>query len=141
MNILKVFESPFLRASDLDDLPGKAVTLTFSGINLEDFIEKGKPKRFPVATFSNCRKQFIIKPTNGRLLAAFLGDETDNWIGRSVLFSQDSCSFEGKPTPCIRVKPVPVYQSETQPSEETPADSIFQSPNEPTQSSPMIVTP
>ena len=53
MNILKVFESPYLRASDFDDLPGKAVSLTFSGINLEDFIDKGKPKRFPVATWAH----------------------------------------------------------------------------------------
>ena len=31
--------------------------------------------------------------------------------------------------------------NQAQPAQENPADSIFQSPNEPTQSSPMIVTP
>lgn len=57
-----------------------------------------------VISFENHEKVWPCNATNSKTLAKlFDSDETDNWIGRTVILRPDVTNFGGKQVGCIRV--------------------------------------
>lgn len=53
----------------------------------------------------------VVNQTNAFELAEFLGDETDNWPGRSFVLYRGTTMFRGRQVDAIRVQPFHVGQS------------------------------
>lgn len=92
----------YLKAADLN---GKRVTVTFEEITVEEM--KGDGQKKLVAAFAGKDKKLIINRTNADTITDILGtDETEDWIGKSVVLFPSKTSFQGKRVDCIRVDAV-----------------------------------
>jgi hypothetical protein len=92
-----VFPSNYLK---VDDLKGRKVSVTIDRVEIEKVGTDNKP----VAYFKETNKSFTLNKTNARMIAMLVGsDDTDDWRGRRITLRPDMTTFQGKPTPCIRV--------------------------------------
>ena len=59
-----------------------------------------------VMYFTEAVKGLVLNPTNGQIIAQFIGsDESDNWVGHKVvLYDEPNISFGGKLVGGIRVR-------------------------------------
>jgi hypothetical protein len=101
MNLSEAFPSKYLKAGDLpEDRPAKA---TIESVEMEEIgMEKSKK---PVIHFSDWDKALVCNKTNGRAIAKALGsDNTDDWIGKTILLYRAEVEFQGDLVEAIRVK-------------------------------------
>jgi len=54
-----------------------------------------------VIGFENVEKELVVNKTNRGILAAAFGDDTDAWLGKSVVLHLTRVMFEGQLTPSI----------------------------------------
>ena len=96
-----LFPGRFLKAGDFG---GRDVTVTISGIDLEDLPqEKGGDKPKGIISFEGKKKKLVLNRTNGECIKAMFGRDTGEWIGKRItLYPAD---FQGDL--CIRVKGSP----------------------------------
>lgn len=114
MNISQAFPSNYLKAGDLN---GRAVKVRISGCELEDLDGEHKP----VLRFEGKQKGMVLNRTNAGVLAAALGDETDNWTGSEVEIYPDRTMFQGRMVDCLRVRvPVPPAPSRDDSNSDVP---------------------
>jgi hypothetical protein len=99
MNIDQAFPSTWLKNSDLN---GRAVRLTMKEVVLEEVGDDHKP----VLYFQGAKKGLVLNKINSASIASAYGQETDGWNGKTIEVYPDMTIFGGKPTPCIRVRPV-----------------------------------
>lgn len=62
-------------------------------------------KRKMLIGFEGVDKQLVVNKTNRLAMQEGYGDDTDAWIGKSVLLSIVLTMFEGKRTPSIMITP------------------------------------
>ncbi len=80
----ELFPSRFLKAGELK---GRDVTLTISGIALEDLPQdKGGTRVRGILSFNGTKKQLVLNRTNGEAIKALFGRDTGEWIGKRVTF-------------------------------------------------------
>jgi len=93
--------SNYISKSDV----GKGLLLTIRSYEKKN-VGKGKQDIQFVFYFNEHEKGFILKPTNGKLIAAVAGSaDFDDWIGKKiVLFIDPTIEFGGKITGGIRVR-------------------------------------
>jgi hypothetical protein len=108
VKISQAFPSKWLKAADLD---GKEWKRTIHSVELVDVGQEGKPENKPCLYFTGkdgdrSEKGIVLNVTNATSISAAFGDETDGWAGKEIVVYPDSVMFQGKPTPCIRVRPV-----------------------------------
>lgn len=96
----------YLRVADLNQ---KEHTLNINGYEIQEY-DDGKRK--PVLSFAGAKKKLVCNLTNARRIAMLHGDDLDGWLGKSITIMPDITEFQGKPTPCIRVKVGMVSQPE-----------------------------
>ena len=60
-------------------------------------------ERKPVVHF-NGAAPLVLNVTNGSTLNAAFGNDTDDWVGRSVVIYRTTTEFQGKVTPCLRLR-------------------------------------
>ena len=97
MKLSEAFPSNYLKA---DDLQGRAVAVTISGVELKKFDNGDKL----VLSFRGKEKQLVANITNCHRIAEVLGnDETDDWIGQTIVLRTEKVEFQGKVVPAIRV--------------------------------------
>lgn len=99
MNIDGAFPSTWLKNADLN---GRSVKLTMKEVALEEVGDDHKP----VLYFQGAKKGLVLNKINSASIASAYGTETDNWSGKLIEVYPDMTIFGGKPTPCIRVRPV-----------------------------------
>jgi len=93
----EAFPSRFLKAADV---MGRPVRATIAGCTLEDLGDSRKP----ALSFHGRSKQLVINKTNGSLLAAWFGDDTDQWTGREIEIYADKAPMQGRIVDCLRVR-------------------------------------
>jgi hypothetical protein len=92
----------YLKAADLS---GRRVTVTFEEVTLEEM--KGEGGKKLVAAFAGKDKKLILNRTNADTITDILGtDETEDWIGKTVVLFPSKTSFQGKRVDCIRIDAV-----------------------------------
>lgn len=108
MNINQMFESKFLRTTDLN---GRRFNLLIRAIQVEDVGQEGKPEPKPIMYFSNqngqpLKKGLVVNKTIAMEIANAYGPETDGWIGKSVELYPSMTMMKGVQTPCMRLRPL-----------------------------------
>jgi len=99
-NINAVFPSKWLKAAELN---GRSYRMTITSFVVEDI---GDGEHKPVVYFKGAQKGLMLNKTNAFEIAAAYGEETDAWIGREIEVFPSTTMYQGRSTPCIRVRPV-----------------------------------
>jgi hypothetical protein len=107
-------QSEYLRA---DDWAGKSQRTIITAVDDVEF-EKGLK---PVLTLKGLDKKLVINATNYDILADAFGNNTNKWVGHSIVLEGIKISFEGKRLGSIRVNPKPAPASAPE-EEEVPFD-------------------
>lgn len=102
----QLFPSRFIKAGEF---AGKPVTLTITGVELEDLEkEDNTTKTSPIVTFAETKRQWVLIKTNAQCLVAMWGPDTDGWIGHKVtLYPERDASGLSDSGLCIRVQGSP----------------------------------
>ena len=98
MNINEAFPSAYINAATLK---GKALTLTVN--RFEAGIEMTDGQKKPVLYFAEGSAGLILNKTNATVMASIHGDETDNWIGKTILLRPEKVSFQGSMVDGVRI--------------------------------------
>ncbi len=95
-------KSKFLAKADL----ATPLLLTIRGLQEENVAMADQPEEMEwCLLFEEQDKPMVLKPVNTALIAQFLGDETDNWIGKKVVLYYDpSIMFKGQLKGGLRVR-------------------------------------
>jgi len=114
MNINKAFPSKYLKASDLEG----EQTVEIEKISME---EVGPTKdRKPVVYFKGISKGVVLNKTRSNGIVRAAGsEETDDWIGSTVLLYPSTTQFQGEEVDCIGIRP----PKPKRPKNEIPDDS------------------
>jgi hypothetical protein len=103
MKLTEMFPSNLLKAADVSNAGGE-MPLTISKIEMKEFDgDNGSKERKAIIFFAN-DKQMVCNKTNGKTLGEMFGNETDDWIGKSITLIVQNVDFAGKSTPAIRIK-------------------------------------
>lgn len=86
MNIYEQFPRNYMKAADFQGLNGGAKRATIEKVLIEDVTEHDtkttKPR--PVMYFRGWSDVLVLNITNAKAMAEALGDETEEWVGRTV---------------------------------------------------------
>ncbi len=101
-------ESNLLNAEDLQK---KAHKVVIADIAIEEIGEKKEKKL--VVGLKGKAKRLVLNKTNAEVIADAYGDEEFSWIDKEIVMYPTVVEFQGKPTPCIRVRvDMPVVEEE-----------------------------
>lgn len=105
MKLTEVFPSKYLNSDDLggDDQIATIMRLTFE--KMKD--TEGKEEDKPVLWFRGIDKGLVLNKTNATRISQQHGDETDNWVGKSITLTSESVTAFGETKFAIRVKAQP----------------------------------
>jgi hypothetical protein len=82
------------------DLVGKAVRVTIESVEVQKFDEGEKP----VLHFVGKDKTMVLNKTNAlRIIEAVGDDESDNWVGWSIVLYPTKVDYAGKRVDAIRI--------------------------------------
>jgi hypothetical protein len=97
-----IFKSKWLKAADL---PGEVVaTIKTTGMEtIKGYNGKPDQKKL-VIYFARLWAPLVCNLTNFDSIAAFLGEETDEWAGGKVCLYATTTEMGGREVDCIRVK-------------------------------------
>lgn len=96
-------DSDWLRAFDLQ---GKDVTVTVEKVVAGEVTgEKGKKSKKPVVFFVGKKKPLAMNSTNCKTVARMYGNNTEQWIGKSITLYTATTQKDGEEMPCIRIRP------------------------------------
>lgn len=96
MDATKYVQSRWLSGIDLDE---KEWDLTIAAVGVEQIRDtKGKEETKLSVQFKGARKPLLVNLTNGKLLIASLGKETNNWPGAMCHLRCDHLKSFGKDT-------------------------------------------
>ncbi|MGH8772162.1 MAG: hypothetical protein ACREV2_13455 [Burkholderiales bacterium] len=99
MRISDCFKSTYLRAADLK---GSSVKVQIEEVRMEVMPDGEEEK--PVLSFVGKDRGLVLNRTNANLLSERYGDDTEQWLGKTVELVTERVSFRGKLTDGIRVK-------------------------------------
>lgn len=97
MNVNDVFAGNYLK---VEMLKGRAATLTINKAELAKFDEGNKI----AIGFQETEKELVLNKTNAYAVAMMYGEETGGWMGKKIEIFPDTTLYQGKMTPCIRVR-------------------------------------
>ena len=110
MKMKDMFPSNYLKA---DDLQGQAVRVKIANVRQDDF--GGGEGLKNVLLFQGKSRGLVLNKTNANTIANGYGDETDNWTGLPLELFATETMFQGKMTPCIRLR-IPVNGQQAAPA-------------------------
>lgn len=114
MNWEAMFPGKYIKSAEFN---GKPVTLTITGVKLEDLPEdKGGTKRRGVVSFKETPKALVINRTNATCIKQMFGGETDGWKGKRVTLyaAPFTDPFTGEVGTAVRVLGSPDIQGPLQ---------------------------
>src|SRR5215472_6859054 len=112
MRLGNVFPSEFLKSSDLGGF-GQHREYRVR-INDVKMWEDQQGNRKLSIGFEKTEKRLLANITNARTIAKAFGDETDAWIGKTVILFVQMVDFKGDSVEAIRVRVPPVPPQPTQ---------------------------
>jgi arabinogalactan endo-1,4-beta-galactosidase len=108
INVNDAFPSNYLKAADLQ---GRQVSVAMANVAYEKMGDDTKL----VLYFAGKEKGLVLNKTNANNIAAIYGQDTDGWIGKSVVLVEALVDFQGRSVPAIRVRG-PVQTSRPSPN-------------------------
>ena len=100
----KMFDSDYLANWDLDGDVTVEISKVVAG---EVGGEQGRDKeRKPILYFKGATKGMVGNKTNCRIIAGMYGNDTGEWVGRSITLFATTCDAFGDTVDCIRVRPI-----------------------------------
>ena len=99
MKISSAFPSKYIKAADLE---GREWSVTVKSSEMETMEQTGEEK--PVLYFVESHRGLVLNATNAITIATKLGDDTDEWHGKTVVLFSATTNFAGRTVPCIRVR-------------------------------------
>lgn len=102
MNIHSMKQSKYVKKEDVQP----PVLVTIKNISQDNVAPDDKPEEIKhVLHFREDLNPLVLNWTNIQLIASFLGEETDNWVGKKiVLFHDPNVSYGGKLIGGVRVR-------------------------------------
>lgn len=104
MKVSSMIESKYLKQSDVDD----DVTVTVQGLKRVNVARDDEDPDYKwVCKFNEFDKPMVLNSTNIKRMAKALGDDTDDWIGNSVvLYVDPDIEFGGNVVGGLRIRAV-----------------------------------
>ena len=104
MKLSDMIESKYLKQADVDG----EVVVTVQSITKVNVARDDEDADYKwTIKFHEFAKPMVANPTNLKRLAKYLGDDSDDWIGNSVVvFVDPDIEFGGKVTGGLRIKGV-----------------------------------
>lgn len=102
MQLGSMYPSKYLKA---DDLPPEGMLVEIQSLEIEE-IGRDKSKK-PVLYFADQTKGMVLNKTNAKAIGKLYGDDTDDWIGQSILLMSAQVDFQGDVVDAIRVRMPP----------------------------------
>ena len=99
-NYRKLYPGRYISA---EDLGGEVVPVTIATITLEEMPNSDGEQK-PVLYFEGRQKGMVLNKTNARRIAGKYGEDTDGWLGKSILIYPSETDLRGESVQCIRVK-------------------------------------
>jgi hypothetical protein len=97
-----------MKAADLENKP---INLTIERVVMEQVGQGADADDRPCVYFTDSpfkfkdgTKGWVLNVTNSKMIGAYYGDDTDNWIGKPVQIYPDKTSFGGNIVDCLRVR-------------------------------------
>lgn len=102
MDMTLLFPGKYLKSAEFK---GQRVTLTITGIALEELVSQKGSETKGVVAFGESKKLWVLNRTNAECLKAMWGRETDKWIGKRVTLYPEPYTDpqSGEKTTAIRV--------------------------------------
>lgn len=102
MKVQDMLESKYMKQSDVDG----EVVVTFQALKKVNVARDDEEAEYKwVAKFHEFEKPMVLNPTNIKRAAKALGDDTDGWIGNSVvLYVDENVEFGGNVVGGLRIK-------------------------------------
>ncbi len=101
MNTNDAFPSKYVSAGDLHGQPAR---LTIASVRKEE-IGQGDDKQVkPVIGFAGKDKGLACNRVNWKAIAKGYGDESDNWIGKTIELFPTTTEYKGEIVDCLRVR-------------------------------------
>lgn len=102
MHYILMFPSKYVRAADLQ---GRDVTVEIASVAMEELVMAGgKKDKKPVMHFAGKDKSLVLNKTNATTIAKTLGNDTDQWVGKSITLYPTKTACGGEQVDCIRVR-------------------------------------
>lgn len=96
MKISETFGASYFKAEDFD---AKGKSLTIVSVENEEVGDETKP----VIRFEGEDKGLSLNKTNALAMVDLFGDETDEWVGKTIKIVRSSTMYQGKRVACMRV--------------------------------------
>ena len=137
MKVSVIFPSKYLTAADLN---GKTFTLRIKAVTLEEMVtHENKKVKKPVVWFEAAQKGFVLNVTNGKIIAALYGDETDDWTGKRIAIYPTKVKAFGTYQDAIRVREeLPATSKPVATATRTEEDSDLDDPEDVTDYDPNL---
>ena len=125
MLISSAYPTKYLKATDLQ---GKIVRVMISQVSMEDM---GEGDQKPVVYFQGKEKGMVLNLTNANYISAYIGDETEAWVGHAIELYVAKVQFGRKMVDGLRVRmpatgqenpPAPPPPEPAQPQRQAPSD-------------------
>jgi hypothetical protein len=104
MNLGQLFPSKYLKCADL---AGKRTKLVIQKISVEQVGQDPGDLPKPILHFQGGAKALVLNKTNAETIAETLGDDTDQWLGQTIILAPARTRYQGKSVDCIRVEMTP----------------------------------
>jgi hypothetical protein len=102
MHFKLMYPSEYLAACDLHGQDAKVV---IEKVEVEDIIgSDGKKEQKPVVWFQGKKKRMVLCKTNAKSVAGRHGNDTEQWIGKTITIYGTTCMAFGAQVECIRIK-------------------------------------
>lgn len=98
VNINSLVQSKFVKAADLG---GRQHLATITGWHFETMDDKQQKLALTLLEWD---RDLLLNKTNVNNIAAFLGPETDTWIGKQIVLVSAFVDFQGKTVEAIRIR-------------------------------------
>lgn len=100
MNINDAFPSQYLKAADLK---GAMVKVQIQDVKMEEI---GTDRKL-ILYFAGKQKGMVLNRTNARTIGDVYGDDTDDWIGKTVEVFSMKVDYQGRMVDGIRIRVPP----------------------------------
>jgi hypothetical protein len=100
-NVAQLFPSKYLAAIDLN---GNDHDVKIQSLTPSEEVGQKKDKK-PIVYFEGITKGLVLNKTNAKRIVKLYGNETDNWIGKTITLYPSECDYGDETVPCIRVRP------------------------------------
>ena len=125
MKISTAFPSKYLRAADIEDMGGQLIH-TIRRVVTEPVGQDRQEK--PVVYFRSGAQGLVLNRTNAARLSASLGDETDDWVGKTIVLEVEKVPMRGQLVASIKAYVDGKFLEERRPPTAAEAAKAAQAP-------------